>query len=63
MVHGTWYGTVCCGMRWCSVWSVTNIFSMFQDLPSVTRGVHRFVSDVRYYRLYNSSLPSGTVTF
>ena len=35
----------------------------FQDLPSFTRGVHRFVSDVRYYRLYNSSLPSGTVTF
>ncbi|CAB3993811.1 exportin-6 isoform X2 [Paramuricea clavata] len=38
-------------------------FKMDKDLPSFTRGVHRFVSDVRYYRLYNSSLPSGTVTF
>ncbi|XP_028395482.1 exportin-6-like [Dendronephthya gigantea] len=38
-------------------------FKMDKDLPSFTRGVHRFVSDVRYYRIYNSSLPSGTVTF
>lgn len=42
---------------------LSKTFKMDKDLPSFTRGVHRFVSDVRYYRLYNSSLPSGTVTF
>lgn len=42
---------------------LSKTFKMDKDLPSFTRGIHRFISDVRYYRLYNSSLPSGTVTF
>ena len=60
VLYMVWYGVL-----WYAVVQrlVYTFFSMFQDLPSFTRGVHRFVSDVRYYRLYNSSLPSGTVTF
>lgn len=42
---------------------LSKTFKMDKDLPSFTRGIRRFVSDVRYYRLYNSSLPSGTVKF
>ncbi|KAM9528140.1 exportin-6-like isoform 2-T3 [Salvelinus alpinus] len=32
-----------------------------RDLPSFTQSVHRLVNDLRYYRLCNSSLPTGTV--
>lgn len=31
------------------------------DLPSFTHNLHRFVNDLRYYRLCNSSLPAGSV--
>lgn len=32
-----------------------------QDLPSFTQSVQRLVNDLRYYRLCNSSLPTGTI--
>lgn len=35
--------------------------SFLQDLPSFTQSVHRLVNDLRYYRLCNSSLPTGTI--
>ncbi|XP_015764483.1 PREDICTED: exportin-6-like [Acropora digitifera] len=38
-------------------------FFLFQDLPSFTQSTHQFVGDLRYYRLCNSSLPSGTIKF
>lgn len=38
-------------------------FTPDKDLPSFTQSIHRFVGDLRYYRLCNSSLPSGTVKF
>ncbi|CAG5897647.1 unnamed protein product [Menidia menidia] len=31
------------------------------DLPSFTQSVQRLVNDLRYYRLCNSSLPTGTI--
>lgn len=34
-------------------------FKVEMDLPSFTRGIHRLVNDLRYYRLCNSSLSSG----
>lgn len=34
----------------------------FQDLPSFTQSVQRFVNDIRYYSLINSSLPAGSVS-
>ncbi|KAL5018253.1 hypothetical protein ScPMuIL_003975 [Solemya velum] len=37
-------------------------FKIEKDLPSFTQSVHRFVNDLRYYRLINSSLPAGSVT-
>lgn len=40
-----------------------NNFTPDKDLPSFTQSIHRFVGDLRYYRLCNSSLPSGTVKF
>ncbi|CAH3162738.1 unnamed protein product [Porites lobata] len=40
-----------------------NNFTPDKDLPSFTQSIHRFVGDLRYYRLCNSSLPSGTVNF
>ncbi|KAM4635404.1 exportin-6 isoform 2-T3 [Polymixia lowei] len=36
-------------------------FKLERDLPSFTQSVHRLVNDLRYYRLCNSSLPTGTV--
>uniref|UniRef100_A0A8C7X640 Exportin 6 n=1 Tax=Oryzias sinensis TaxID=183150 RepID=A0A8C7X640_9TELE len=36
-------------------------FKPEQDLPSFTQSVHRLVNDLRYYRLCNSSLPTGTI--
>lgn len=38
-------------------------FKLDKDMPSFTQSVHRFVNDLRYYRLINSSLPSGSVKF
>lgn len=38
-------------------------FKVDKDLPSFTQNVNRFVNDLRYYRLINSSLPEGSVTF
>ncbi|XP_031571842.1 exportin-6-like [Actinia tenebrosa] len=38
-------------------------FKLDKDLPSFTQNIHRFVGDLRYYRLCNSSLPPGTVKF
>uniref|UniRef100_A0A674B526 Exportin 6 n=1 Tax=Salmo trutta TaxID=8032 RepID=A0A674B526_SALTR len=36
-------------------------FKLERDLPSFTQSVHRLVNDLHYYRLCNSSLPTGTV--
>ncbi|KAL0993693.1 hypothetical protein UPYG_G00111800 [Umbra pygmaea] len=36
-------------------------FNFERDLPSFTQSVHRLINDLRYYRLCNSSLPTGTV--
>ncbi|XP_056435867.1 exportin-6 [Gadus chalcogrammus] len=36
-------------------------FKLERDLPSFTQSVHRLVNDLRYYRLCNSSLPTGTI--
>uniref|UniRef100_A0A8C5GAA3 Importin N-terminal domain-containing protein n=1 Tax=Gouania willdenowi TaxID=441366 RepID=A0A8C5GAA3_GOUWI len=36
-------------------------FKLEQDLPSFTQSVQRLVNDLRYYRLCNSSLPTGTI--
>ncbi|XP_077590273.1 exportin-6 [Stigmatopora nigra] len=36
-------------------------FKMERDLPSFTQSVQRLVNDLRYYRLCNSSLPTGTI--
>ncbi|XP_062340396.1 exportin-6 isoform X1 [Osmerus eperlanus] len=36
-------------------------FKLEKDLPSFTQSVHRLINDLRYYRLCNSSLPTGTV--
>ncbi|XP_014672669.1 PREDICTED: exportin-6-like isoform X2 [Priapulus caudatus] len=38
-------------------------FPIVQDLPSLSSTIHRFVGDLRYYRLCNSSLPEGSVKF
>ncbi|XP_076821839.1 exportin-6-like [Clavelina lepadiformis] len=38
-------------------------FKQDTDLPSFTSNLRRFVNDLRYYRLCNSSLPEGTVNF
>ncbi|EDO42656.1 predicted protein [Nematostella vectensis] len=40
-----------------------NNFRQDKDLPSFTHGIQRFIADLRYYRLCNSSLPPGTVKF
>ncbi|GFS20899.1 exportin-6-like [Elysia marginata] len=37
-------------------------FQMNTDLPSFTQSVQRFVNDIRYYSLINSSLPAGSVS-
>ncbi|KAK2152122.1 hypothetical protein LSH36_339g04009 [Paralvinella palmiformis] len=36
-------------------------FKHDKDLPSFTQNVQRFVNDLRYYRLCNSSLPEGSI--
>ncbi|KAM6962761.1 exportin-6 [Aplochiton taeniatus] len=36
-------------------------FKLERDLPTFTQSVHRLINDLRYYRLCNSSLPTGTV--
>ncbi|XP_010769239.1 exportin-6 [Notothenia coriiceps] len=36
-------------------------FKLERDLPSFTQSVQRLVNDLRYYRLCNSSLPTGTI--
>ncbi|XP_068613529.1 exportin-6-like [Brachionichthys hirsutus] len=36
-------------------------FKIERDLPSFTQSVQRLVNDLRYYRLCNSSLPTGTI--
>eukprot|EP00106_Octopus_bimaculoides_P006080 XP_014773522.1 PREDICTED: exportin-6-like [Octopus bimaculoides] len=38
-------------------------FKMDKDMPSFTQSVNRFVNDLRYYRLINSSLPAGSFKF
>ncbi|XP_064607184.1 exportin-6-like [Liolophura sinensis] len=38
-------------------------FKIVQDLPSFSQNLTRFVNDLRYYRLLNTSLPAGSVTF
>lgn len=40
---------------------LSNVLSLLQDLPSFTQSVQRLVNDLRYYRLCNSSLPTGTI--
>ena len=35
----------------------------FQDLPSFTTNLHRFIGDLRYYKICNASLPAGSVSF
>ncbi|CAG5121677.1 unnamed protein product, partial [Candidula unifasciata] len=37
-------------------------FKTDRDLPSFTQSVQRFVNDIRYYSLINSSLPAGSVS-
>lgn len=46
-------------LRW--LHQLLNAFFLLQDLPSFTQSVHRLVNDLRYYRLCNSSLPTGTI--
>lgn len=41
--------------------ALTAFSPCFQDLPSFTQSVQRLVNDLRYYRLCNSSLPTGTI--
>ena len=41
--------------------SVTIFFSL-QDLPTFTWNLTRFISDLRYYKLCNASLPAGSVS-
>uniref|UniRef100_A0A8C2XSS3 Exportin 6 n=1 Tax=Cyclopterus lumpus TaxID=8103 RepID=A0A8C2XSS3_CYCLU len=36
-------------------------FKLERDLPSFTQSMQRLVNDLRYYRLCNSSLPTGTI--
>ncbi|KAF3700337.1 Exportin-6 [Channa argus] len=36
-------------------------FKLERDLPSFTQSVQRLVNDLRYYRLCNSSLPTGVI--
>ena len=38
-------------------------FFIFQDLPSFTTNLHRFIGDLRYYKICNASLPAGSVSF
>jgi len=33
------------------------------DLPTFTWNLTRFISDLRYYKLCNASLPAGSVSF
>ncbi|XP_005096518.1 exportin-6 [Aplysia californica] len=42
---------------------LANNFKTEQDLPSFTQTVQRFVNDIRYYSLINSSLPAGSISF
>ncbi|XP_052781970.1 exportin-6-like isoform X2 [Mya arenaria] len=38
-------------------------FKLEKDLPTFTQDLQRFINDLRYYRLMNSSLPEGSVQF
>ncbi|XP_060583375.1 exportin-6-like [Ruditapes philippinarum] len=38
-------------------------FKVEKDLPTFTQNLQRFVNDLRYYRLMNTSLPAGSVQF
>ena len=38
-------------------------FFLLQDLPSFTINLQRFISDLRYYKICNASLPAGSVSF
>ncbi|GAB1610031.1 exportin-6-like isoform X1, partial [Argonauta hians] len=38
-------------------------FKMDKDMPSFTQSVNRFINDLRYYRLINTSLPPGSFKF
>ena len=40
-----------------------HIFFSLQDLPSFTINLQRFISDLRYYKICNASLPAGSVSF
>lgn len=53
----------CDGVDMAQKGTLAGNFKMDRDLPSFTQCVHRFVNDLRYYRLCNSSLPAGTVKF
>ena len=44
------------------VLGVCNIFFSLQDLPTFTWNLTRFISDLRYYKLCNASLPAGSVS-
>lgn len=48
-------------LDWISIHQLLNVPFLFQDLPSFTQSVQRLVNDLRYYRLCNNSLPTGTI--
>ena len=39
------------------------VLIFFQDLPTFTSNMNRFVSDLRYYKICNASLPAGSAKF
>ena len=39
------------------------VLALFQDLPTFTSNLTRFIGDLRFYKLCNASLPAGSVSF
>ena len=51
----------CLFFKWFDIQQSNLFVYSFQDLPSFTATLHRFITDMRYYRLCNSALPEGSV--
>ena len=49
--------------NFCETKKKIEITFCFQDLPSFTTNLHRFIGDLRYYKICNASLPAGSVSF
>ena len=46
---------------WPLLWPSSTTWFFFQDLPTFTTNMERFINDLRYYKLCNASLSVGSV--